>query len=57
MSLIIPTLQLLWETLSEIFKVKFLTPNKDSTLVTLCEILKFTESFISQTGQVKLEQG
>ena len=53
---ITPTLQLHWENLSEIINAKCLISNKDSMLVTLCEILKFTEAFVSQTGPAKVEQ-
>ena len=55
MGTIIPTLQLHWENLSEIINTKYLISNKN-LLVNLCEILKFTEAFLSQTGHAKVEQ-
>lgn len=53
--LIIPLLQVYWDNLSEVINVECLTHNKCSVLVNLDEALKFTETFMNQTGHSKIK--
>lgn len=56
MGLIIPTLQVYWENLSEVINVECLTHSKCSVLVNLDEALKFIETFVTQTGHSKIKR-
>ena len=56
MGLIIPTLQVYWDNLSEVINVEFLTHNKCSVLVNLDEALEFIETFVTQTGHSKIKR-
>lgn len=56
MGLIIPMLQVYWGNLSEIINVECLTHNKCLVFVNLDEALKFTETFVKETGHSKIKQ-
>ena len=53
MGLIISTLQVYWDNLSEVINVECLTHNKCSVLVNLDEALKFIKTFVNHTGHSK----
>ena len=56
MGLIIPMLQVYWGNLSEIINVECLTHSKCLVFVNLDEALKFTETFVKETGHSKVKQ-